>query len=177
MSKTFAVGNVRLVPPWHGRRVIVSKLDRLSRNGHFISEPMVHKVPFIVAELGVDVDPFVPNLYAALAEKECALISQRTKAGLATAKANGRQLGDHRAQSAANKTAAAERADALRPVFTELAARSANKAAAELNARQVVTPTGRPRSALTVMRLRPRLRRAIRRPPAIASPRRQREAH
>jgi DNA invertase Pin-like site-specific DNA recombinase len=41
----------------------------------------------VVAELGPDVDPFVLHLYAALAEKERALISKRTKEGLAAAKA------------------------------------------------------------------------------------------
>jgi DNA invertase Pin-like site-specific DNA recombinase len=137
--------------------VVVSKLDRLSRDVHFISGLMTHRVPFVVAELGPDVDPFVLHLYAALAEKERALISQRTKAGLAAAKARGKKLGGHRAQSTANKTAAAERAEALRPLFAELAALSANKAATELNARKVATPTGRPWSALTVIRVRGRL--------------------
>jgi DNA invertase Pin-like site-specific DNA recombinase len=101
--------------------VIVSKLDRLSRDVHFISGLMAHKVPFIVAELGPDVDPFVLHLYAALAEKERSLISKRTKEGLAAAKARGRKLGNV-GQSAANKRAAAERAEALRSVFAELAA-------------------------------------------------------
>src|SRR3984893_10207292 len=50
--------------------VAVAKLDRLSRDVHFVSGLMVHKVPFLVAELGPDVDPFVLHLYAALAEKE-----------------------------------------------------------------------------------------------------------
>jgi DNA invertase Pin-like site-specific DNA recombinase len=36
-------------------------------------------VPFLVAELGPDVDPFVLHLFAALAEKERALISTRTR--------------------------------------------------------------------------------------------------
>ena len=49
--------------------VVVAKLDRLSRDVHFISGLMVHRVPFIVAELGADVDPFMIHLYAALAEK------------------------------------------------------------------------------------------------------------
>jgi DNA invertase Pin-like site-specific DNA recombinase len=136
--------------------IVVSKLDRLSRDVHFISGLMAHKVPFIVAELGPDVDPFVLHLYAALAEKERSLISNRTKEGLAAAKARGRKLGNA-GQSAANKRAAAERAEALRPVFTELAALSANAAAAELNARKVPTPTGAPWSALTVIRVRARL--------------------
>jgi DNA invertase Pin-like site-specific DNA recombinase len=59
--------------------VVVAKLDRLSRDVHFISGLMAHKVPFIVAELGADVDPFMLHIYAALAEKERALISERTK--------------------------------------------------------------------------------------------------
>jgi len=57
--------------------VAVAKLDRLSRDVHFISGLMAHKVPFLVAELGPDVDPFVLHLFAALAEKERALISTR----------------------------------------------------------------------------------------------------
>jgi Recombinase len=58
---------------------------------------------------------------------------------------------------AANKTAAAERAEALRPVFTELAGLSANKAAAELNTCKVSTPTGSPWSPQTIIRVRARL--------------------
>ena len=58
--------------------VAVAKLDRPSRDVHFISGLMAHKVPFLVAELGPDVDPFVLHLFAALAEKERALISTRT---------------------------------------------------------------------------------------------------
>ena len=69
--------------------VAVAKLDRLSRDVHFISGLMAHRVPFVVAELGPDVDPFILHLFAALAEKERALISARTKAALAAAKAHG----------------------------------------------------------------------------------------
>jgi hypothetical protein len=52
------------------------------------------RVPFIVAELGRDADPFVLHLYAALAEKERRVISERTKAALAVRKANGSKLGN-----------------------------------------------------------------------------------
>jgi len=72
----------------------VAKLDRLSRDVHFISGLMAQRVPFLVAELGADVDPFMIHIYAALAEKERALISQRTKAALAAAKARGVRLGN-----------------------------------------------------------------------------------
>src|SRR5580704_11211153 len=60
--------------------VAVAKLDRLSRDVHFISGLMAHRVPFLVAELGPDVDPFILHLFAALAEKERAMIAGRTKA-------------------------------------------------------------------------------------------------
>ena len=82
-----------------GGPVIVSKLDRLSRDVHFISGLIVHRVPFVVTELGADVNPFVLHLFAALAQKERALISQRTKAGLASAKRRGVKLGGWTARS------------------------------------------------------------------------------
>src|SRR3984893_4643560 len=50
--------------------VVVAKLDRLSRAVHFISGLMAHRVPFVVAELGADVDPFILPLYASLAQKQ-----------------------------------------------------------------------------------------------------------
>lgn len=77
-----------------GCSVIVAKLDRLSRDVAFISGLMARRVPFIVAELGADVDPFVLHLYASLAEKERRLISERTKAALAVKKASGVVLGN-----------------------------------------------------------------------------------
>lgn len=76
-----------------GGPVIVSKLDRLSRDVHFISGLMVQRVEFIVCELGRTSDPFMLHLFAALAEKERALISQRTTAALAALKARGVKLG------------------------------------------------------------------------------------
>jgi DNA invertase Pin-like site-specific DNA recombinase len=60
----------------------VAKLDRLSRDVHFISGLMSHNVPFVAAELGSDVAPFVLHLFAALAEKERAFISTRTRQAL-----------------------------------------------------------------------------------------------
>lgn len=80
--------------------IVVAKLDRLSRDVHFVSGLMAHKTPFLVAELGADVEPFLLHLYAALAEKERALISSRTKAALAAAKARGITLGNPRLSEA-----------------------------------------------------------------------------
>lgn len=96
----------------------VAKLDRLSRDVHFISGLMAHKVPFVVAELGPDVDPFVLHLFAALAEKERALISTRTRQALLAAKARGVTLG--------NPTLHVARENALETVKTEADRHAAN---------------------------------------------------
>jgi DNA invertase Pin-like site-specific DNA recombinase len=48
-------------------KIAVAKLDRLSRDVHFISGLMSERVPFVVTELGPNVDPFMLHIYAALA--------------------------------------------------------------------------------------------------------------
>ena len=55
---------------------------------------MVQRVPFIVAELGADADPFMLHIYAGLAEKERRLISESTRLALAARKARGARLGN-----------------------------------------------------------------------------------
>jgi DNA invertase Pin-like site-specific DNA recombinase len=74
--------------------VVVAKLDRLSRDVAFVAGLMAQKVPFMVAELGRDADPFMLHLYAALAEKERRLISERTRVALAAKKEAGAILGN-----------------------------------------------------------------------------------
>jgi DNA invertase Pin-like site-specific DNA recombinase len=74
--------------------VIVSKLDRLSRDVAFIAGLMAQRVPFVVAELGADADLFMLHVYAALAEKERRLIAERTRSALASKKAQGAVLGN-----------------------------------------------------------------------------------
>jgi DNA invertase Pin-like site-specific DNA recombinase len=63
--------------------LIVSRLDRLSRNVHFITGLMEHKVHFVVAALGRDCDEFTLHIYASLAEQERKMISERVKAAIA----------------------------------------------------------------------------------------------
>ena len=95
--------------------VIVAKLDRLSRDVAFISGLMAQRVPFIVAELRADADPFMLHLYAALAEKERRLISERTCAALTQRKAQGRRLGNPtNAEEAATLGRAAQMSEADR---------------------------------------------------------------
>jgi DNA invertase Pin-like site-specific DNA recombinase len=74
--------------------VLVSKLDRLSRDVAFVAGLMAQRVPFIVAELGRDADPFMLHLFAALAEKERRLISERTRGALQAMRAAGAKLGN-----------------------------------------------------------------------------------
>ena len=78
----------------HRGQVVAAKLDRLSRDVHFIAGLMAQWVPFLVAELGADVDPFMLHIYAALAEKERQMISERTRAALAARRRQGAVLGD-----------------------------------------------------------------------------------
>jgi DNA invertase Pin-like site-specific DNA recombinase len=106
--------------------VLVSKLDRLSRDVAFISSLMASRVPFIVAELGADVDPFVLHLYAALGEKERKLIGARTKASLGKLKESGVKLGNldslnaHRASGHATNSAKAQAfADRVLPTIRQ----------------------------------------------------------
>lgn len=142
----------------HKAPIVVAKLDRLSRDVHFISGLMQHKTPFIVAELGADCDPFMLHIYAALAEKERALISRRTKDALAARKAQGKPQGGLNAGGIRNRDEAKERAEQLRPIFAELAGLSTRKIAAELNARGIATPrTGGKWHSVTVQRVMSRL--------------------
>jgi DNA invertase Pin-like site-specific DNA recombinase len=131
--------------------VAVAKLDRLSRDVHFISGLMAHRVPFVVAELGADVDPFILHLFAALAEKERAMISTRTKAALAAAKARGVTLGSPELAKARKravtsiKALADQHASNVLPVIREIrraGASSLHQIADALNARGITTARG-----------------------------------
>ena len=119
---------------------------------------MAQRAPFIVCELGTDADPFMLHLYAALAEKERRLISQRTGDALAAKKAQGVKLGGLNAKGIQNRDEAKARAEALRPFLAELARMSASAIAAELNARKVPTPKGGTWHAGTVIRVQRRLK-------------------
>jgi DNA invertase Pin-like site-specific DNA recombinase len=139
--------------------VAVAKLDRLSRDVHFISGLMAERVQFIVAELGVDVDPFILHLFAALAEKERAMIATRTREALARAKARGVRLGGPKLAQArkvavgAIETNADRHAANVLPIIHEIQAAGATSLRAiadALNARGVPTARGGRWQAQTV---------------------------
>jgi DNA invertase Pin-like site-specific DNA recombinase len=136
--------------------VVVAKLCRLGRDVHFISGLMANRVPFVVTELGADADPFMLHIYASLAEKERALISERTKAVLAAAKRSGRKLGtagsvETAARARAARSEQTTKANATtRTVIAEIQRAGKTTLAAiaqELEARGVRTPAGRDRWA------------------------------
>ncbi len=140
--------------------VVVAKLDRLSRDVHFISGLMAQRVRFIVADMGPDVDPFTLHIFAALAEKERALISERTRAALAARKAQGAKLGNRTNLAEARELGRAtlrRGADAFAanvlPIIREIQAAGVTGLAAiagALNARGVATARGGQWHAATV---------------------------
>ena len=142
--------------------VVIAKLDRLSRDVAFVAGLMAQRVPFIVAELGPDADPFMLHIYAALAEKERAMIAARTKAALASKVGTGVLGNRTNLAKASAKGANANRAGAqafaanVRPVIEAIRATGTTShrgIAAELNARRVATARGGEWSAVQVGRI------------------------
>lgn len=124
--------------------LIIAKLDRLARNVHFISGLMETGVEFAVADMP-NADRFQLHLFAALAEKEAEVISQRTKAALAAAKDRGTELGKHGKVLAAHNQA--EAMDRLEPIAADLLALKAEglsvrKMVEALNSRAIPSPAG-----------------------------------
>jgi DNA invertase Pin-like site-specific DNA recombinase len=140
----------------NGAPVIIAKLDRLSRDVHFISGLMVQRVPFIVTELCPDVDPFMLHIHAAVAEKERNRIAQRTREALAAAKARGQQLGNPDIGNA-RKAEADLHAAQLRHIIEPLRSLPAKRISAILNDRKVAAPRGGSWQATQVIRLLARL--------------------
>jgi DNA invertase Pin-like site-specific DNA recombinase len=110
-------------------RLLIAKLDRLSRDVAFISSLMKSDVQFAVADMP-GADPFRLHIEACIAEDEARKISARTKAALAAARAKGVQLGGYRGYSISDdarrkgrelRTMKAERrAELLRPLLAKL---------------------------------------------------------
>jgi DNA invertase Pin-like site-specific DNA recombinase len=142
----------------HGAKLIVAKLDRLSRNAKFLLalidsgvDVVFCDLPHIPGAMG----RFVTTQMAAVAELEAGLISERTKAGLAAAKRKGVKLGTHGAVlAAANHKAAVERAAKIAPVLRDLKERgmTLRAMAKHLTRRKVPAPRGGSWSPATVMR-------------------------
>ncbi len=131
--------------------LIVSKLDRLARNSHFITGLMERKVRFIVT-MFPDADAFMLQIYAAVAEKERDFISIRTKEALARStkklgmagKTKIAQRSIHALAMEGKQNAAMKRAESKRAEieFALKDGASLRKAAETLNERQVESLAG-----------------------------------
>jgi DNA invertase Pin-like site-specific DNA recombinase len=150
-----------------GCPVVVAKLDRLSRNVEFIAGLMARRVKFIVCELGIDTDAFALHIFAAMAERERTLISERTRAALKAKRQRGERLGNlpslPKAQVLGQQAQAAEadeRAQSLAAMLADLrrAGVTSFMAIAEtLNLRGVPTARGGRWHAASVARVARRL--------------------
>jgi DNA invertase Pin-like site-specific DNA recombinase len=143
-------------------RLVIAKLDRLSRNLAFIAALMDSGVEFVAVD-NPHATRLTLHILAAVAEHEREMIAARTKAALQAAKARGIRLGRHGADrlAPANRAVAIERARQLAPVLAELrgAGMSARQVAAELAARGIATPGGDRWHAQSVLRMMERAAR------------------
>ena len=94
-------------------KIVIARLDRFSRKVSFISGIMDQGVSLVVAEMPHATE-FQLHIFAALAQEERRLISERTKAALAQAKKRGTKLGQNgRILAKVRKISAAARAEIM----------------------------------------------------------------
>jgi hypothetical protein len=140
----------------HRARLIIAKLDRLSRNVAFISALMERRVDFIAVD-NPHATKFNLHILAAVAEFERDAISRRTREALAAAKARGVKLGNYARIAKAKQAAMRARAEAVRPMIAETVHLPLQGAADELNRRSLTTAGGKPWHAMQVSRARRQL--------------------
>lgn len=151
----------------YGARLVIAKLDRLSRDAHFLLGLQKAGVPFVAADMP-EANEMVVGIMAVVAQAERKMISARTKSALAAAKARGVKLGGHRgatiseavrnmgntARSAKAQSFADDLAAAIEAVRAETGATSAGAIARELTSRGVPTRSGKTQwQALQVQRV------------------------
>jgi DNA invertase Pin-like site-specific DNA recombinase len=141
-------------------RLVIAKLDRLSRNLAFIAALMDSGVEFVAVD-NPHATRLTLHILAAVAEHEREMIAERTKAALQAAKARGVRLGRNGADQLAPtyRAKAIERAHQLAPMLAQMqtAGMSARQMAAQLTERGIPTPTGARWHAQTVIRMLERL--------------------
>jgi DNA invertase Pin-like site-specific DNA recombinase len=154
----------------HKATLIIAKLDRLARNVHFISSLMESGVDFVACDFP-EANRLTVHILAAVAEHEASMISARTKAALAVAKARGTALGGQRGSvsrmvsmashgarvsaTVRQESAAKRRAD-LFPLIDQFRAQgivSLRAIADGLNGAGLATTRGKKWTATQVMRL------------------------
>jgi DNA invertase Pin-like site-specific DNA recombinase len=152
--------------------LVIAKIDRLSRDAHFLLGLQKSGVRFVAADMP-EANEMVVGIMAVVAQAERKMISVRTKSALAAAKARGVKLGGvrHRksdgaavtldaeamaAGRAARSAQASNRASDMRPIIADIQATGANslrEIAAGLNARGIPTARGGQWTAVQVQRV------------------------
>lgn len=153
----------------YGAKLVIAKLDRLSRDVHFLTGLERAGVQFVAADMP-EANEMVVHIMAVVAQAERKMISARTKAALAAAKARGQKLGGHRGVVPSNADRAAGRATQearsvaraadLAPVIAELqeaGPTSLGALARGLNERGIPTPRGGAWTPMQVSRVVARL--------------------
>jgi DNA invertase Pin-like site-specific DNA recombinase len=148
----------------HSATLVIAKLDRLSRDAHFLLGLQKAGVKFVAADMP-EANEMVVGILAVVAQAERKMISERTKAALAAAKARdcelsaywspGRGIDRHLRSSGFLASPAAFRAADLRPIIADLRASGASTLSAlvaGLNARGIPTPRSGRWSATQVKR-------------------------
>ena len=149
----------------HNATLVIAKLDRLSRDAHFLLGLTKAGVQFIAADMP-EANEMVVGMMAVVAQAERKMISQRTRAALAAAKTRGVKLGKPEnlrnqmmgcANGRATRTRAAiNRAGDLLPIIADIragGAASLRAIAAELNSRGIPTAREGQWSAIQVKRI------------------------
>lgn len=145
-------------------KLVIAKLDRLSRNVAFISKLLEGKTDFVAVDFP-EANKLTIHILAAVAERERDMISQRTKAALAAKKARGDKLGSPDPEKgaafgrAALATIADQFADNVRPIIESIRASGVTSfrgVAAALTARGIPTARGGEWNGATVRRIEKR---------------------
>ncbi len=148
----------------HNAILLIAKLDRLARNVHFVSSLMESKVPFKACDMP-EADNFTIHIFAALAEREAKLISERTRAALQAKGVRGEKINrvsnltDNSRQKGRNTMAlkakideSVQRASAMIDMYRE-GGLTYREITEKLNEKQFRTREGKPFSPMQVYRI------------------------
>jgi DNA invertase Pin-like site-specific DNA recombinase len=142
-----------------GSTLLISRLDRLARNVHFVSGLMESKVEFRVCNLPV-ANALLLHVMSAVAQAESLAVSERTRAAMQAAKARGARFGAHRSDGyliggQTTRARAREAYDTLAPTIRELrtSGLSLSAIARRLNDSKSRTRNGKPWTPTQVSRV------------------------